>query len=63
MDIITIIGTRPQYIKIKPLYDYFKKHNINNYLVDTNQHYSDNMSNNLIKELELNIDKNLKIDV
>ncbi len=63
MDIITIIGTRPQYTKIKPLYDYFKKQNINNCLVDTNQHYSDNMSNNLIKELELNIDENLKIDI
>ena len=63
MDIITIIGTRPQYTKIKPLYDYFKKQNINNCLVDTNQHYSDSMSNNLIKELELDIDDNLKIDV
>ena len=63
MNIITIIGTRPQYIKIKPLYDYFKKHKINNYLVDTNQHYSDNVSSKLIEELGLVIDKNLKIDI
>lgn len=62
MNVITIIGTRPQYIKIKSLYDYFKKRNINNYLIDTNQHYSDNVSKDLIKELELDIYKNLKID-
>ena len=62
MNIVTIIGTRPQYIKIKPLCDYFKKQKINNYLVDTNQHYSDNVSKNLVKELELDIYKNLEID-
>ena len=62
MNIITIIGTRPQYIKIKPLCDYFKEQNIKNYLVDTNQHYSDNVSKNLIKELELDIYINLEID-
>ena len=62
MNIVTIIGTRPQYIKVKPLYDYCKKNNINNYLIDTNQHYSDNVSTNLIKELNLTIDKNLWAD-
>ncbi len=61
MKIITIIGTRPQYIKLKSLYDYFKKNNIDNYIIDTNQHYSDNVSKNLIKELELEIDCSLGI--
>ena len=59
MNIISIIGTRPQYIKIKPFYDYCKNNNINNYIIDTNQHYSDNVSKILIEELELNIDYNL----
>ena len=62
MNIVTVIGTRPQYIKIKPLCDYFKKKEINNYLVDTNQHYSDNVSKNLVKELGLDVYKNLEID-
>ena len=62
MNIVTIIGTRPQYIKIKPLFDYFKNNGINNYLVDTNQHYSDNVSQNLIAELNLSIDRELHID-
>jgi UDP-GlcNAc3NAcA epimerase len=61
MKIITIIGTRPQYIKIKPLCDYFNNNKIENCLVDTNQHYSDNVSKNLIEELELKIDHNLRI--
>jgi len=61
MKIITIIGTRPQYIKLKSLYDYFKKNNIDNYIIDTNQHYSANVSGNIIKDLELEIDCNLCI--
>ena len=59
--IIISIGTRPQYIKIKPLYDYFVKNNVCNYIVDTNQHYSDNVSKNLIDDLSLKINCNLGI--
>lgn len=62
MKIIMIIGTRPQYIKVKPLYDYFKSAGIDGYLIDTNQHYSANVSTDLINELSLKIDKNLEID-
>ena len=58
---MTIIGTRPQYIKIKPLYDYFKSKNINNILVDTNQHYSDNVSSAFVEEFKLDINYNLNI--
>ena len=56
MKLLTIIGTRPQYIKIKPLYDYFKKYHINNILVDTSQHYSISVSSVFIKEFNLKID-------
>jgi len=61
MNIITIIGTRPQYIKLKPFYDYCKNNNISNFIVDTNQHYSENVSIDLIQELDLEIDHNLSI--
>lgn len=61
MKIVTVIGTRPQYIKLKPLYDYFKNNDIDNYIIDTNQHYSDNVSKNLIEELGLKIDCNLGV--
>jgi len=62
MKIISIIGTRPQYIKIKPLYDYCKNIGLDHVIVDTNQHYSDNVSKNLIKDLDLNIDINLNLE-
>lgn len=53
--IISIIGTRPQYIKVKPIYDYCIKNNIDHKIIDTRQHYSREMSENLIKDLGLNI--------
>jgi UDP-GlcNAc3NAcA epimerase len=62
MNIITIIGTRPQYIKIKPFCDYCQSNNISNLLVDTNQHYSDNVSKDLIEELNLTINQTLHVD-
>jgi len=62
MKLISIIGTRPQYIKIKTLYDYCKVKKINHLIVDTNQHYSDNVSKNLIKDLNLEININLNLD-
>ena len=61
MKIMTVIGTRPQYIKIKPWYDYCKQNNVNNIVVDTQQHYTPNVSKNFIDEFKLNID--YKLDV
>ena len=61
MKIVIVIGTRPQYIKIKPLYDYLKNNNIDSCLIDTNQHYSDSVSKNIIEGLGLEIDHNLQI--
>jgi len=61
MKIVTIIGTRPQYIKLKPFYDYCKNNNVNNIFVDTLQHYSSNVSSVFINEFNLEIDHNLKI--
>ena len=62
MKIVSIIGTRPQYIKIKPFHDYCKKNNIEHKIIDTLQHYSDNVSKLLIKDLELKIDKQLEVE-
>jgi len=62
MKIISIIGTRPQYIKVKPIHDFCKKNSIPHILVDTNQHFSDTVSKNIIQDLKLNIDVNLKVD-
>jgi len=61
MKILSIIGTRPQYVKIKPIFDFCNQNNINHVLVDTNQHYSENVSDYFIKEFSLKIDYDLDI--
>ncbi len=59
MTVLSIIGTRPQYIKIKPIFDYCKSHDIDHKIVDTRQHYSHNVSCALIEDLNLSIDYSL----
>ena len=61
IDILSVIGTRPQYIKIKPIHDYCKSNNISHKIIDTKQHYSDNVSRLLIDDLCLNIDISLGV--
>lgn len=56
MKIISIIGTRPQYIKIKPFYDFCIQNDIDHKIVDTLQHYSPNVSEDIIRDLDLQID-------
>jgi len=62
MKIISIIGTRPQYIKVKPFYDFCLQMSVNHKIVDTLQHYSDNVSKNLIEDLNLKIDYSIDAD-
>ena len=61
MKLISVIGTRPQYIKLKPFYDFCKANNINHIVLDTLQHYSDNVSTDLIRDLGLEIDISLQV--
>lgn len=62
MNILSIIGTRPQYVKIKPLYDHLLSVDCRHVIVDTNQHYSKNVSSIFIDEFGLEIDYNLSIN-
>jgi len=56
MKILTIIGTRPQYIKVAPLYHFLSdKHQHRHVLVDTNQH-SSSLCGIIKRELGLKID-------
>lgn len=59
MKVLSIIGTRPQYIKVKPVYDYFNSMSIEHYILDSMQHYSDNVSKDLVNDLNLNIRYNV----
>ena len=60
--VLSVIGTRPQYIKFKPIYATFARHNIEHVVVDTCQHYSPSVSESIIKDLGLKIDHFLEIN-
>jgi UDP-N-acetylglucosamine 2-epimerase len=62
-NILTILGTRPQYIKLAPIYHLIKSlKDINLIIVDTGQHYDDEMSKFILENLKIeNIDYNLGI--
>lgn len=62
MKILSIIGTRPQYIKIKPIYDSFKKYKIEHLIIDSGQHYSNNVSKSIIDDLKINIDYTFSLE-
>ena len=51
--IITILGTRPQFIKASPVSMALKKSNIIEIIVNTGQHYDFNMSDIFINELNI----------
>ena len=53
MKIITILGTRPQFIKASPVSMALKKSNIIEIIVNTGQHYDFNMSDIFINELNI----------
>jgi UDP-N-acetylglucosamine 2-epimerase len=61
MKIVSIIGTRPQYIKVKPISYRCNEMNIEHLIADTNQHYSHNVSKAIIEDLGIHIYKNLKV--
>ena len=58
MKIVTIIGTRPQYVKLKPWYDFLKEQDCTHIVVDTNQHFTKNVSSVFVDEFDLKIDFN-----
>ena len=53
MKLLTVVGTRPQFLKLAPLSKTLAKHNINLVVVHTGQHYDKEMSKDLFKVLEI----------
>ncbi len=53
MKIVTIVGTRPQFIKMVKLSKKFKENNITEIIIHTKQHYDKNMSNIFFEELNI----------
>ena len=56
MNVLTVVGARPQFIKsatLSRLINSDKNNNINEIIVHTGQHYDDNMSDLFFRELEI----------
>lgn len=53
MKVITIIGTRPEFVQIGPLTKSLRRMGHTEILVNTGQHYDDNMSQIFFRELDL----------
>jgi len=53
VDFLSVIGTRPQYIKFAAVQRAFKVQNIDHGYIDSGQHYDPELSSNIINELGL----------
>ena len=53
MQVASIVGARPQFIKVKPVVDEFKKTTTNHILVHTGQHYDYEMSKMFFDQLSI----------
>ena len=53
MKIATILGTRPEIIKMAPIIDEISKRDIEQIVLHTGQHYDKEMSDNFFKDLEI----------
>lgn len=62
MKIAIVLGTRPEIIKLSPVIRHCQNNQLDYFVVNTNQHYSDTMSSIFFKELQLpNPKYNLRI--
>ena len=57
-----VVGTRPEIIKMAPIIHEFHKRNIQPFLLHTGQHYSDNLSSQFFKDMNLD-DPDLNLNI
>jgi UDP-GlcNAc3NAcA epimerase len=61
MKLLSVVGCRPQFIKLSAINDYVQQFSCKHVIVHTGQHYDFNMSGNFFRDLDINIDYNLGI--
>ena len=60
--IITVVGNRPQFIKMAPISTEFRARGIDEYIIHTGQHYDENMSGVFFEELGIP-EPNLNLEI
>lgn len=53
MKIVSIVGARPQFIKVKPISDQLRKHKVTHIVIHTGQHYDYRMSKIFFEQLDI----------
>lgn len=53
MKIATVLGTRPEIIKMAPIIDEISKRGVDQIILHTGQHYDEEMSDNFFRDLEI----------
>lgn len=53
MKIIHVVGARPNFMKMAPVFNAIKKYKVRQKIVHTGQHYSDNMSDIFFRDLKI----------
>ena len=53
MKFLSIVGTRPQFLKLAPLSNEFEKNNINHIVIHSGQHYNKEMSEDIFNILNI----------
>lgn len=53
MKILHVVGARPNFMKMAPVFNALKKNKVNQIIVHTGQHYSENMSDIFFRELKI----------
>jgi UDP-GlcNAc3NAcA epimerase len=51
--LVSVVGARPQFIKLAPVARAFKRARLNHVIIHTGQHYDDEMSDRFFRELQL----------
>lgn len=62
MNLLSVVGARPQFVKLAPVNDAFDRAGFGHTIVHTGQHYDDAMSDQLFRDLAIpSADYNLKV--
>lgn len=64
MKYISVVGTRPQFLKLMPVHKFLIEKNHTHLIINTGQHFDKNLSDDILKDIKMpELDYNLKRDM